>query len=322
MTQKLQHLDATQDNDTSDSRNVAGSTNTGTSIQLSSSHPNVDSASDNDTSERPVREKLKKTSLASLPRDNFMSPRAHTEPERDDSMLTHHPEEESVPKERSTGVFPGPRGRPLRKRSFDDIEPAESDTFEVSGDVISNTDGHARKRSRDVRVGVGFDGENRKRGAPERPVQEVDEQNLSDNEMADLEDNRSPESGAHSPIQGAVDEDMTDSALLPRKKRSRDQFDTDTDREQKIPATEEAKAQRRSEESERNAVEKGLDNGDSAADRGDQGDQEVYDKYVKHDEDPEKLNADKDDPSWAGIVSPKDKDNNAPSKVSIMQIQL
>lgn len=122
MTQKLQHLDATQDNDTSDSRNVAGSTNTGTSIQLSSSHPNVDSASDNDTSERPVREKLKKTSLASLPRDNVMSPRAHTEPERDDSMLTDHPEEESVPKERSTGVFPGPRGRPLRKRSFDDIE--------------------------------------------------------------------------------------------------------------------------------------------------------------------------------------------------------
>ena len=37
----------------------------------------------------------------------------------------------------------------------------------------------------------------------------------------------------------------------PRKKRSRDQLDADIDREQKIVATEEAKAQRRSEEQER-----------------------------------------------------------------------
>lgn len=316
MTQKLQHLDATQDYDTSEPRNVVGSASTSTSIQFSSTHLIVDSASDNDTSERPVREKLKKTSLASLPRDNFMSPRAHTEPERDDAMLTHHAEEDSVPNEQPTSVCPGPRGRPLRKRSFDDLEPSESDTFEVSANVISNTGGHARKRSRDVRAG--FDGENRKRGAPEIPVQEVDEQNLTDNEMAELEDNRSPESGTFSPIQGAVDEDMTDSALLPRKKRSRDQFDTDTDREQKIPATEEAKAQRRSEESERNSVEKGLDNECSTAERGDQVDQKIYDMYVKHDEDPEKLIADKDDPSWAGILSPKDNDNNARSKVSLI----
>lgn len=322
MTQGLQHLDATQNNDTSEPRNVFGSTSTGTSIQLSSTHLTVDSASDNDTSERPVREKLKKTSLASLPRDSFTSPRAHTEPERDDVMLTHHAEEDPVPNEQSTGVRPGTRGRPLRKRSFDDIEPAESDTFQVSTDVISDTGGHARKRSRDVRVGVAFDGESRKRGAPEIPVQEVDEQNLSDNEMVELEDARSPESGALSPIQGAVDEDMTDSNLLPRKKRSRDQFDTDTDREQKIPATEEAKAQRRSEESERNAVEKGLDNEGSAAERGDQVDQKIYDKYVQHGEDTEKLNAAKGDSSWARILSPKENDDKVRSKVSLMKIDL
>lgn len=322
MTQELEHHDATQDNDTSVPRNVFGNTSTGTSIQVSSTHLNVDSASDNDTSERPVREKLKKTSLASLPKDNLTSSRAHTEPERDDAMLTDHAEEDSVPNEQSTGMCPGSRGRPLRKRSFDDIEPAENDTFEVSTDVISNTGGHARKRSRDVRVGAGFDGENRKRGAPEIPVQEVDEQNLSDNEMLELEEARSPESVALSLIQGVVDEDMTDSTLLPRKKRSRDQFDTDTDREQKIPATEEAKAQRRSEESERNAVEKGLDNEGSAAERGDQADKKTYDRYVKRDEDPGKLNADKGDSSWAGISSPKDKDDNVRSKVSLMKIEL
>lgn len=316
MTQELQHLDVAQDNGTSEPRNLVGTISTGTSIQLSSTHLTVDSASDNDTSERPVREKLKKTSLASLPRDNFMSPRAHTESERDDAMLTHH---EVTPNEQTTGVCPGPRGRPLRKRSFDDIEHAECDTFEVTADVISNIGGHARKRSRDVRVGAGFDGENRKRGAPETPVQEVDEQNLSDNEMAELEDNRSPESGALSHIQNAVDEDMTDSNLLPRKKRSRDQFDTDMDREQKIPATEEAKAQRRSEEIERNAVAKDVDNEGSAAERGEQVDQEIHDTHVKHDEEPEKLNADKDDPSWAEIH--KDNGDNARSKVSLLKIE-
>lgn len=316
MTQELQHLDTAQDNGTSEPRNLVGTTSTGTSIQLSSTHIIVDSASDNDTSERPVREKLKKTSLASLPRDNLMSPRAHTESERDDAMLTHH---DMARDEQTTGVRPGPRGRPLRKRSFDDIEPAECNTFEVTADVISNTGGHARKRSRDVRVGAGFDGENRKRGAPETPVQEVDERNLSDNEMAELEDNRFPESGALSHIQGAVDEDMTDSTLLPRKKRSRDQFDTAMDREQKIPATEEAKAQRRSEESERHAIEKDLNNEGSTAERGDQVDQEIHNTHVKYDEESEKLNADKDDPSWAEI--PKKDDNNALSKVSLMKIE-
>lgn len=322
MTQELQHVDATRDNDSFEPRDVAGSTSTSTSIQLSSTHLTVDSASDNDTSERPVREKLKKTSLASMPRDNFMSPRTHTELGRDDAMLTHHIEEDSIPNEQTTGACPGPRGRPLRKRSFDDLEPAECDTFEVSTDVITNTGGHARKRSRDVRVGAGFDGENRKRGAPEIPVQEVDEQNLSDNEMAELEDNHSPENGALSPIQGAVDEDMTDSALLPRKKRSRGQFDTATDREQKIPATEEAKAQRRSEESERNAVEKGLDTEGSSTERRDHVDQKFYDKNIRHDEQPEKLIADKKDPSFAENLSPKDSDNNASSKVSSMKIEL
>lgn len=313
MTQELQHLDAAEDNGTSEPRNLVGTTSTGTSVQLSSTHLAVDSASDNDTSERPVREKLKKTSLASLPRDNLMSPRAHTEPERDDAMLTHHDVASTA------GVCFVPRGRPLRKRSFDDIEPAEGDTSEVIADVISNIGGHARKRSRDVRVGAGFDGENRKRGAPETPVQEVDEQNLSDNEMAELDDDRSPESGALSHILHAVDEDMTDSALLPRKKRSRDQFDTDMDREQKIPATEEAKAQRRSEESERNAVEKYLGNEGSAAERGDQVDQEIHDTHVKYDEETEKLNAVKDDHSRAEV--PKDNDKNARPEVSLMKIK-
>ena len=47
---------------------------------------------------------------------------------------------------------------------------------------------------------------------------------------------------------------MFDHLTSPRRKRSRDPLDTDLHREQKIVATEEAKANRRSEELERNEV--------------------------------------------------------------------
>ena len=49
----------------------------------------------------------------------------------------------------------------------------------------------------------------------------------------------------------AEDHEMNDGAYSPRKKRSRDQMDTEADREQKIAATEEARAQRRSDELDR-----------------------------------------------------------------------
>ena len=55
------------------------------------------------------------------------------------------------------------------------------------------------------------------------------------------------------------DEEMKDGTVSPRKKRSRDQLDAVADREQKIAATEETRAQRRSEELERaNASSLGL----------------------------------------------------------------
>lgn len=47
------------------------------------------------------------------------------------------------------------------------------------------------------------------------------------------------------------DEEMRDGAYSPRKKRSRDQMDNEADREQKIAATEETRAQRRSDEIDR-----------------------------------------------------------------------
>ena len=49
----------------------------------------------------------------------------------------------------------------------------------------------------------------------------------------------------------AEDEEMKDGDYSPRKKRSRDQMDTEADREQKIAATEGTRAQRRSEELDR-----------------------------------------------------------------------
>ena len=53
------------------------------------------------------------------------------------------------------------------------------------------------------------------------------------------------------PDDHAGHQELRDSTSSPRKKRSRDQFDADADREQKIMATEEARAHRRSAEIDR-----------------------------------------------------------------------
>ncbi len=276
MARTIQRPDPAQDTPISKTEDLLGITRTGTSTHLA-----TDSASDNDTSERPVREKLKKTSIASMPRDNLFSSRAHVEAEEDDGVLSLRHDKDLISNEEPTNVCAGTRGRSLRKRSFDDLEPTESDAAEVGAQLARAAGGHARKRSRDVRVGAGLDGENRRRGAPELPVQEVEE-NSSDNEMVGLDDNPSPKSVPPPLIQDIVDQDMTDSALSPRKKRSRDQLDNDTDREQKIPATEEAKAQRRSEENERDKVSPGLDNGANSTGRGDHVDLVDHTNQVKY----------------------------------------
>ena len=252
MTETTQHQDAITANG-----RLHSSDNSDRSVTHNSSlHPSNDSASDNDASERPVREKLKKTSIASIPKSGLNPPRNDfaIEPEsriegqrsREDSSAAHEPVKAEVV----------PRGRPLRKRSFDDLEPEEDSVGDRS---IAEPSGHVRKRSRDVRLGEEIKGDERLRRPGQIPVQEEEE---GEEGMLD-KDLGAPRSGdkkqitndlSRSSDQDVVDQEMRDSAFSPRKKRSRDQFDTETHREQKIPATEEAKAHRRSEENERDGT--------------------------------------------------------------------
>ena len=252
--------------------------------------PTTDSTSDNDTSEKPVREKLKKTSLAS------MSNHVVGRPQRafganEENAAPDHTYRDSLSENQSNKKGVEPRGRPVKKRSFDDLDTPEAEGNEVGREHIakSNPNSHLRKRSRDVRVGE-TPKENRQPLLAATPVREESEdaangietseacingpENAVDSmssatetpSQVEMEQDKQPQD-IDEPIQyvpGAVSQDsimetekksanqeMRDSASSPRKKRSRDQFDTEADREQKIPATEEARAHRRSDEIER-----------------------------------------------------------------------
>lgn len=255
-----------------------------------SSRPTTDSISDNDTSEKPVREKLKKTSLASMSGNiedgqesafNANEENSASTPKHRDSLLEKQTNKKGAE----------PRGRPVKKRSFDDPDTPEAYGNETAREHVAklNANGHLRKRSRDVRVGE-TPVEDRRPVLAETPVREESEDAAYGVETREAYiggpensvNSRSPATEALSPVEmeqdkqahditepkqyssGTVqqvevaktekesaDQEMRDSASSPRRKRSRDQFDTEADREQKIPATEEARAHRRSDELER-----------------------------------------------------------------------
>lgn len=243
MTRTIQRQDSSQDTSLSQSKVTEGNSR----INTSSFHRATDSASDNDTSERPVREKLKKTSIASISQNGPVSSRAHLETAQGDAMSTQQVEEDPVAEKETIDPSVGSRGRSLRKRSFEDFETTEDDRIEVGEHSTGISSGHVRKRSRDVCADDGQGGEIRPRGDAKIPVQEVDEQNLNDNEMIEPDSNQ-PMSVPQK-LANSLDQDMRDSTLSPRRKRSRD-LDTDMYREQKIPATKGIKAMRSSDEIE------------------------------------------------------------------------
>ncbi|MCJ1469952.1 hypothetical protein MMC07_008597 [Pseudocyphellaria aurata] len=230
MTRTFQRQDSAQDTSLSQSRVTEGSPR----ISTSSLHRATDSASDNDTSERPVREKLKKTSIASISKNGLVSPRAHMETAQADAMSAQQVEEDLVAEKETIEPSVGSRGRSLKKRSFEDFETTEGDGVELDEQSAGELSGHARKRSRDVHSGQSLEGESQTRRDAKIPVVEVDEQILHHNDLIEPDNNHLK--SAPLDVANSLDQDMRDSALSPRRKRSRD-LDTDTHREQKIPAT-------------------------------------------------------------------------------------
>lgn len=283
MTQTNQRQQTAPDTVPESPRDV--STSPSTSLK-----PTTDSISDNDTSEKPVREKLKKTSLASMS-SHIVGRQERTLKANGENFAPDHVHRGSSPEQETNKKGVEPRGRPVKKRSFDDLDTPETEGIEGGREHVEkpNANGHLRKRSRDVRAGETLKENRRPLRAGTAVREEFDDaangietteacfdgpksavesitpaiETLSQVEM----EQDKPHQDINEPIQHAsvtvqqddvtgtekesADQEMRDSASSPRKKRSRDQFDTEADREQKIPATEEARAHRRSDELER-----------------------------------------------------------------------
>ncbi|MCJ1436696.1 hypothetical protein MMC27_006077 [Xylographa pallens] len=215
--------------------------------------PSGDSTSDGDAGERPIREKLKKTSIASIPKYGIAGANATTdEPEEhpDTVMASQEATEETPPEIQHVDAEVRERGRPHKKRSFDDIDAVEASKDDPLDASLS---AHARKRSRDIRSVEGKKSASRRR-SPEVSVQEENEaleSQKQDSALRDeLEDTTIKENVSKPPSETA-DHEMHENVLSPKKKRSRDQFESESHREQKIAATDENRARRRSSEEDR-----------------------------------------------------------------------
>lgn len=261
---------AIKEQDCEDAKSMPPGSPSSTAALNSLMQVSTDSASDNDESEKPVREKLKKTSIASIPRNDLVHSRVNTQSELDGTVVqpedTRAPKEPSVPTNDADDSVNGSRGRSFKKRSFDDLEKAEIERDEFQRPLNGNLDSQMRKRSRDV-PRTEYSTADKQSGVHSKtPVQEDDEPDVPVVGMNQPENEHlqgtSFSNAALTSDLGSNDLEMEDTILSPRKKRSREPLDSDTDREQKIVATEEAKAQRRSEENERDDLipNRGSDN--------------------------------------------------------------
>ena len=195
---------------------------------LNSTHQDfVGEASDGDGGEKPVREKLKKTSIASLTQyTNFRNTPALQEDE-----LPTTTESRGEQADISSNATSAVRGRPARKRSYDDLQKEDTQTTAPPSQVAGTVDKgshHKRMRSRDISGGEGLVSNGQPRAEPLE---------YHDEEESDIDARRSPGgpgvmveppavTGATlSPTKVTAD----DAILSPKKKRSRDQFDKDQD---------------------------------------------------------------------------------------------
>ncbi|OAT11696.1 hypothetical protein BDBG_07134 [Blastomyces gilchristii SLH14081] len=168
--------------------------------------------SEDGAGERPVRQKLKETSIAGVPRPN--SPEDHAMA----SQVASVAGADSVNETSSVEA----RGRLWRKRSRGDMNEDENQD-DISG--VTNTDetGHRRKRSRDSKTD---DQSSDNQGQPKSKLTAGDKQDITDSmDTKPLAD----EGGIRTPTEElkSTERDAANRILSPKKKRSRDQFDKD-----------------------------------------------------------------------------------------------
>lgn len=169
------------------------------------------SASDNDTGERPVREKLRETSIAGIPNAPIERPRSP------DDMSMASEKSPSAAGEASDTSSAAGSGKSKKKRSFDDVQPEDQDADSNDDDTA-----HRRKRSRESTPGdSAAAGENHAKS------------DIDANDNHDVPEKSMETKVEDDSIATATDEvKKTDGNALerimsPKKKRSRDQFDID-----------------------------------------------------------------------------------------------
>lgn len=189
----------------------------GTAEQSTTSRPNspLSAGSDNDGSEKPVRERLKKASIGGLS--------AHVKPTEDkgksEEIAAESPAEEEKEDIILTESTPSLRGRPTRKRSFDDLQNESTTSIDAPAHDDTSSAGihHKRMRSRDISgKTAGTNGKTQK------------EQVAALTEEEDDEEAEDSPGGAGIMVEApSIDEAATSRSQSPKKKRSRDQFDSD-----------------------------------------------------------------------------------------------
>lgn len=203
-----------QDNDPASENDVA-ELSEGTKAREPEKDKIIHSVSDKQkdgAGERPVRQKLKETSIAGVPRPN--SPEDHT-------MVSQAASMAGADSVSDTSSVEG-RGRVRRKRSLGDMnEDDEHD--DTSGGTNTDETGHRRKRSRDSKTD---DDSSDKQGRSKSELMAVDKKDIADN--MDAKDFAN-EGGIRTPTEGLknTERDTANRILSPKKKRSRDQFDKD-----------------------------------------------------------------------------------------------
>ncbi|KAH0551574.1 hypothetical protein GP486_007208 [Trichoglossum hirsutum] len=205
------------------------------------------SDSDNENNnERPVRERLKKANLGTLHQAASNGDTGVAEDTVMESQTTATAVEDVSSNDEKTFSDAEevvgtslPRGRPTRKRSFDDVEAGDTGDDMKTEDVNgSKTDSgrepgaHVRKRSRDASTGSGtMNHDSGKREGSGEESEASDELRSSGFSA----DKPTSNTGVRTPTE-VMDEDKEVEPVLspkrPERKRSRDQFDKDLEKEE------------------------------------------------------------------------------------------
>lgn len=169
--------------------------------------------SDNDGGERPVREKLKKTSIGGLSKVAAAKAVPLEAGDMDENTMRAQATQEAGGKEDTL-----PRGRATRKRSFDDLQNDSVTTPDPNaGDDTPRRANHKRMRSRDVSGASDSSNEKPARDQVDPVAEDEDD-----------DDARKSPGGAGIIVDTPIEAEETASGeRSPQKKRSRDQFDKD-----------------------------------------------------------------------------------------------